>query len=72
GPDEQLYWAGEKIDTDTLKAKLQEAAAKDKNAEIQLRADQNVPYRSVAHVMSEAARLGLTRIGFVTDPSAAK
>ncbi|MFZ5454252.1 MAG: ExbD/TolR family protein [Pseudomonadota bacterium] len=72
GPDEQLYWAGEKIDTDTLKAKLQEAAAKDKNAEIQLRADQNVPYRSVAHVLSEAARLGLTRIGFVTDPSAAK
>ena len=72
GLDEQLYWAGEKIDADTLKAKLQEAAAKDKNAEIQLRADQNVPYRSVAHVMSEAARLGLTRIGFVTDPSAAK
>ncbi len=72
GADEQLYWAGEKVDVDTLKARLQEAAAKDKNAEIQLRADQNVPYRSVAHVMSEAARLGLTRIGFVTDPSAAK
>lgn len=72
GADEQLYWAGEKVDVDTLKARLQEAAAKDKNAEIQLRADQNVPYRSVAHVMSEAARLGLTRIGFVTDPSAAR
>lgn len=72
GADEQLYWSGEKVDVDTLKARLQEAAAKDKNAEIQLRADQNVPYRSVAHVMSEAARLGLTRIGFVTDPSAAK
>jgi biopolymer transport protein ExbD len=72
GADEQLYWAGEKVDVDTLKARLQEAAAKDKNAEIQLRADQNVPYRSVAHVMSEAARLGLTRIGFVTDPSTAR
>ena len=70
GPDEQLYWSGEKIDRDTLKQRLQEAAARDKTAEIQLRADQNVPYRSVAHVMSEAARLGLTRIGFVTDPSA--
>jgi biopolymer transport protein ExbD len=70
GPDEQLYWSGEKIDKDTLKQRLQEAAARDKTAEIQLRADQNVPYRSVAHVMSEAARLGLTRIGFVTDPSA--
>lgn len=70
GPDEQLYWSGEKIDKDTLKLRLQEAAARDKTAEIQLRADQNVPYRSVAHVMSEAARLGLTRIGFVTDPSA--
>ena len=69
GPDEQLYWSGEKIDRDTLKQRLQEAAARDKTAEIQLRADQNVPYRSVAHVMSEAARLGLTRIGFVTDPA---
>jgi biopolymer transport protein ExbD len=72
GPDEQLYWSGEKIDTNTLKLRLQEAAGRDKSAEIQLRADQNVPYRAVAHVMSEAARLGLTRIGFVTDPSAAK
>ncbi|MCQ9376844.1 biopolymer transporter ExbD [Methyloversatilis sp. XJ19-49] len=72
GADEQLFWSGEKIDKETLKVKLQEAAARDKSAEIQLRADQNVPYRSVAHVMSEAARLGLTRIGFVTDPSSAK
>ncbi|MBL8476828.1 MAG: biopolymer transporter ExbD [Pseudomonadota bacterium] len=72
GADEQLFWSGEKIDKETLKVKLQEAAARDKTAEIQLRADQNVPYRSVAHVMSEAARLGLTRIGFVTDPSSAK
>jgi biopolymer transport protein ExbD len=72
GADEQLFWSGEKIDKETLKVRLQEAAARDKTAEIQLRADQNVPYRSVAHVMSEAARLGLTRIGFVTDPSSAK
>ena len=72
GADEQLFWSGEKIDKETLKVRLQEAAARDKSAEIQLRADQNVPYRSVAHVMSEAARLGLTRIGFVTDPSRTK
>jgi biopolymer transport protein ExbD len=72
GPDEQLYWAGEKVDSATLTARLQEAAAKDKSTEVQLRADQGVAYRAVAHVMSEAARLGLTRIGFVTDPSTAK
>ena len=69
GADGQLYWAGEKIDDTTLKQRLQDAATRDNTAEIQLRADQNVPYRSVAHVMSEAARLGLTRIGFVTDPA---
>ncbi len=69
GADGQLYWAGEKIDDATLKQRLQDAATRDNTAEIQLRADQNVPYRSVAHVMSEAARLGLTRIGFVTDPA---
>ena len=69
GADGQLYWAGEKIDDGMLKQRLQDAASRDNTSEIQLRADQNVPYRSVAHVMSEAARLGLTRIGFVTDPT---
>ncbi len=69
GADGQLYWAGEKIDDAMLKQRLQDAASRDNTSEIQLRADQNVPYRSVAHVMSEAARLGLTRIGFVTDPT---
>ena len=69
GADGQLYWAGEKIDDAMLKQRLQDAAARDNTSEIQLRADQDVPYRSVAHVMSEAARLGLTRIGFVTDPT---
>jgi biopolymer transport protein ExbD len=37
--------------------------------EVHLRADGDVAYRRVAQVMSDAAKVGLTRIGFVTDPS---
>ena len=36
--------------------------------EIHLRADGKVAYWRVAQVMSDAAKYGLTRIGFVTDP----
>jgi biopolymer transport protein ExbD len=36
---------------------------------VHLRADGDVAYRRVAQVMADAAKVGLTRIGFVTDPS---
>jgi biopolymer transport protein ExbD len=38
--------------------------------EVHLRADGDVAYRKVAEVMADAAKAGLTRIGFVTDPHA--
>jgi biopolymer transport protein ExbD len=37
--------------------------------EIHLRADGEVACRRVARGMSDAAKYGLTRIGFVTDPN---
>jgi biopolymer transport protein ExbD len=36
--------------------------------EVHIRADGGVAYRRVAEVMADAAKAGLTRIGFVTDP----
>jgi biopolymer transport protein ExbD len=33
-----------------------------------IRADGELAYRRIASVMSDAARSGLSRIGFVTDP----
>lgn len=33
-------------------------------------ADGNLAYKHVAQIMADAARAGLTRLGFVTDPRA--
>jgi biopolymer transport protein ExbD len=65
----QVYWNGEPLDAAALTARMQAAAAQQPQPELHLRADGLVPYEKVAQVMSEAARHGLTRIGFVTDPS---
>ena len=37
---------------------------------VDIRADRLVPYEKVAQVMAIAARNGLARIGFVSDPAA--
>jgi biopolymer transport protein ExbD len=65
----QVYWNGEPLDAATLTVRMQAAAAVQPQPELHLRAEASTPYEKVAHVMSEAARHGLTRIGFVTDPS---
>lgn len=65
----QVYWNGEPINAATLTARMQAAAAQQPQPELHLRAEAATPYEKVAQVMSEAARHGLTRIGFVTDPS---
>ena len=65
----QIFWAGERVDIGELRARMAAAATHDPRTELQLRADQAVAYRAVAQVMSEAAKQGLTRIGFVTDPA---
>lgn len=70
--NEQIYWAGEPLDMAQLAERMKATAAADPRTELQLRADQAVAYRVVAQVMSEAARHGLARIGFVTEPVAAR
>lgn len=39
-----------------------------KNREIYLRADKNVPYGVVVHVMSEIKNAGVENLGIVTEP----
>ena len=66
----QIYWSGEAVTLEQLGEHMRATAATDSGTELQLRADQAVAYRVVAQVMSEAARHGLSRIGFVTEPAA--
>ncbi len=65
----RVYWNGEPVDDSALNERFADAAARQPQPELHIRAERTTPYEKVAQVMSEAARRGLTRIGFVTDPS---
>ena len=52
-----------------LEEQLQQAAKANPDTEIQLRADQSVPYGKVVEVMGLAHKAGLQRIGFVAEPA---
>ena len=67
--DGGLYWNGELIAVETLKARFTLEAKKEPQPELHIRADRLTRYEKVAQVMSEASHAGLTRIGFITDPS---
>ena len=51
-----------------LAQSLTKAAAQNPDTEVQLRADEAVPYGRVVEVMGVAQKAGLNRIGFVADP----
>jgi biopolymer transport protein TolR len=55
-----------------LAERLAQAAQRDPEMEVQLRADQAVPYGRVIEVMGAAQKAGLNRVGFVADPAPAK
>lgn len=68
--DSRLFWNGEVIDPGDLAARLRNAAERQPQADLHIRAERRTPYEKVAQVMSEASAQGITRIGFVTDPRA--
>jgi biopolymer transport protein ExbD len=67
--DGTLYWNGEPVATEVLAARFTAAAAIEPQPELHIRADRLTHFERVAQVMSLAAKAGLTRIGFVTDPA---
>jgi len=64
----QVYWNGEPVDAAVLAEHIRAAATRVPQPELHLRAERSTPYEKVAEVMSAAAREGLTRIGFITEP----
>ena len=64
----RVYWNGALLDRSGWRAQMASASKLNPQPEVHLRADGAVAYRRVAEVMSDAAKAGLTRIGFVTDP----
>ena len=69
-----LYWNDQPISEDDLRQRLTQAAQRNPNTELELRADQSVPYGRVVEAMGLAQKAGLTRIGFVaqTTPTPAR
>ena len=64
----EIYWNGEPVDRESLHTRLAAASRNDPQPELHIRADRTTEYQKVAEVMSAAAKNGLTKIGFITDP----
>lgn len=63
----QVFLDDQPSDLAAVVGRLKEVANKDRNTEVQLRADSAVPYGRVVEIMGLAHAAGLTRIGFVAD-----
>ena len=63
----QAFLNGEAVDAAQLAQRLAQVAAARPETEVQLRADQAVPYGRVVEVMGVAQQAGLSRIGFVAE-----
>lgn len=64
----RIWWNGELVDDAGVDLRIREAARRVPQPELHLRADGSIAYRIVAKLMSRAAKAGLVRIGFVTEP----
>lgn len=68
----RVFWNGEAVVESDWRARMRQAADRDPQPELHINADGDIAYRRVMEVMSDAARAGLTRIGFVSDPRQAR
>ena len=65
----ELFWNGEPVAPDALPQRFAAEAPKQPQPEIHIRADRHVHYEKVAQVMALAAKAGMVRIGFISDPA---
>ncbi len=63
----QVFLNDKPVAVEQLRSSLAETAAQNPDTEVQLRADETVPYGKVVEVMGVAQKAGLSRIGFVAD-----
>jgi biopolymer transport protein ExbD len=63
----QIYWNNELVTLAEYTQKAQAVANNNPPPEVSLRADRRVMYEIVAQVLSTSKKVGLTKIGFVTE-----
>jgi biopolymer transport protein ExbD len=64
-----LYWNGAPIGREQAAERFAAEAVKKPQPEVHLRADESVAYRYVAQTLADASRAGLTKLGFVSEPT---
>ena len=65
----KIYWNTEVIDMNQLNLRIAAEAKKQPQPELHLRAERTTQYEKVAQVMAAAQTGGLSKIGFVTEPT---
>jgi biopolymer transport protein ExbD len=66
-----MFWNGEIVSAPVLAQRLESAGRMQPQPELHLRADRTTQYQTLAEVMAAAARAGVQRIGFVSEPEPA-
>ena len=65
----QLFFNDQRVDAAALARQFEAAARRNPDTEVQLRVDEAVPYGQVVGLMGAAQKAGLSRIGFVAQPT---
>ena len=67
-----LYWNGQAVTRAEAGQRFELEGKKQPQPEVHLRADQAVAYRFVAQTLADASKAGLTKVGFISEPEAAR
>ena len=70
--DGSYFLNGDPVSDTELEQRLQSEGAKDPQPDLHINGDKAVRYERVAQAMSAAQRAGVRKIGFVTEPQAAR
>lgn len=63
----QVYWNQQLVNLDQLAERMTTAAQQGKKPALQIRADKEARYDTVAQVMARASKAGLSDLAFVSD-----
>ncbi|ERL56683.1 ExbD/TolR family protein [Psychrobacter aquaticus] len=65
--DAGIFWDSDPISMEELETRLQEQSAAGTNPSVQLRADKDSRYDTVAQVLAATSQAGLTKVAFVNE-----
>lgn len=65
----ELFWNDTLLSLTDIEARMEAAALQQPQPELHLSADKQSLYEPVAQVVAAAQRAGLSKVGFVTEPS---